>query len=200
MALSASTPFMKGTLLDTDTRWELLCQAVDDRNKRERAPGCLHKSRYGAASIYMSEDKRNLKKYCDVGKRLNRWARTFLFKKAKEMNISIDKKMIEHVSTLFVRDNLCVFRTWVDKEVDPGDTKLFEAIQSSNWNNVRFKPPPSMDSSIGWRVEFRTLDVQLTPSQTFLFSHSIQLLARIITSLKDELNFYIPLSLVPSKL
>lgn len=27
---------------------------------------------------------------------------------------------------------------------------------------MRFKPPPTKESSIGWRVEFRTLDIQLT--------------------------------------
>ena len=27
---------------------------------------------------------------------------------------------------------------------------------------MRFKPPPSKDSKIGWRVEFRTMDIQLT--------------------------------------
>jgi len=27
---------------------------------------------------------------------------------------------------------------------------------------MRFKPPPSLDSKIGWRVEFRTMDIQLT--------------------------------------
>jgi glutamate--cysteine ligase catalytic subunit len=27
---------------------------------------------------------------------------------------------------------------------------------------MRFKPPPSAESKIGWRVEFRTMDIQLT--------------------------------------
>lgn len=196
MALSASMPFMKGKLLDTDTRWEFLCQAVDDRTPKERAPGGLPKSRYGPVSLYLSEDKRNLKSNTDVKKRINRWARRFLFKKAKEMDVPLDKKMIEHVSSLFVRDNLCVFKNWVEDEPNLKDTKLFEAIQSSNWNDVRFKPPPSLDSSVGWRVEFRTLDVQLTPNQCFLFSHSIQLLARMISSLQEDVNFYIPISMV----
>lgn len=42
-----------------------------------------------------------------------------------------------------------------DEEV----TSHFEAIQSSNWNSVRFKPPPSYNSKIGWRVEFRTMEI-----------------------------------------
>lgn len=39
------------------------------------------------------------------------------------------------------------------------NTAHFEAIQSSNWNSVRFKPPPSFNSKIGWRVEFRTMEI-----------------------------------------
>lgn len=39
------------------------------------------------------------------------------------------------------------------------NTAYFEAIQSSNWNSVRFKPPPSYNSKIGWRVEFRTMEI-----------------------------------------
>lgn len=32
-------------------------------------------------------------------------------------------------------------------------------IQSSNWQTLRFKPPPSQ-STIGWRVEFRPMEVR----------------------------------------
>jgi len=38
----------------------------------------------------------------------------------------------------------------------------FENLQSTNWNSMRFKPPPTLDSEIGWRVEFRIMDIQLT--------------------------------------
>jgi glutamate--cysteine ligase catalytic subunit len=43
---------------------------------------------------------------------------------------------------------------------DPNfNTAFFESIQSTNWNSVRFKPPPSINSEIPWRVEFRTMEV-----------------------------------------
>ena len=35
----------------------------------------------------------------------------------------------------------------------------FENLQSTNWNTLRFKNPPSAESKIGWRVEFRPLDI-----------------------------------------
>ena len=35
----------------------------------------------------------------------------------------------------------------------------FENLQSTNWNTLRFKSPPSAESSIGWRVEVRPMDI-----------------------------------------
>ena len=35
----------------------------------------------------------------------------------------------------------------------------FENLQSTNWNSLRFKNPPTDDSNIGWRVEFRPMDI-----------------------------------------
>lgn len=127
---------------------------------------------------------------------MNKWARKFLKKKAQEHEVNMDNKLLDHFASLFVRDNLCVFKGTLDHEINLNETKLFEAIQSSNWNDVRFKPPPSMDSSIGWRVEFRSMDVQLTSELTFLFCHSVQVLSRMLIKLHDEINFYIPISLV----
>lgn len=196
MALSASTPFHKGKLLNTDTRWEFLAQAVDDRNERERRTGGIARSRYGTIGLFISDDKRNFKRYNDEQKTLNKWAWRYLYKKAKELDVAIDRKLLDHLSFLFVRDNLCVFQGTLGHEPNLNETKLFEAIQSSNWNDVRFKPPPSMESSIGWRVEFRSPDVQLTPELTFLFSHSIQVLSRLLIKMHDEINFYIPMSKV----
>ena len=108
----------------------------------------------------------------------------------------MDRKLLDHFAFLFVRDNLCIFEATLTHEPNHHETKLFEAIQSSNWNDVRFKPPPSLDSSIGWRVEFRSPDVQLTPELSFLFSHSIQVLSRLLIKMHDEINFYMPMSKV----
>ena len=37
---------------------------------------------------------------------------------------------------------------------DETESDHFENIQSTNWQTLRFKPPPP-NSPIGWRVEFR---------------------------------------------
>lgn len=41
---------------------------------------------------------------------------------------------------------------------DTQDTDHFENINSTNWQSMRFKPPP-VNSDIGWRVEFRPTEV-----------------------------------------
>lgn len=146
--------------------------------------------------MYISEDHRNFQSYNDVPKRVNKWARKFIKTKTKELDFQMDKKLIDHFASLFIRDNLCIFNRTIEHEINLNETKLFEAIQSTNWNDVRFKPPPSMGSSIGWRVEFRSMDVQLTAELTFLLCHSVQVLSRMLIRLHDEINFYIPISLV----
>lgn len=63
---------------------------------------------------------------------------------------------------LFVRDPLVIFEDRID--LDNGtEMDHFENIQSTNWNTVRFKPPHP-DSDIGWRTEFRSMEVGTPPS------------------------------------
>jgi len=169
---------------------------VDDRNKRERKAGGIQKSRYSPISLFISSDKRNLKKYNDTKKTLNKWAWKFLKNESQKLGVPFDKKLLDHYAYLFVRDNLCVFQGTLEKEINLDDTKLFEAIQSSNWNDVRLKPPPSLSSQIGWRVEFRSMDVQLTGELTFLFTHAVLVLSRLLIVFREKLNFYVPISLV----
>lgn len=58
---------------------------------------------------------------------------------------------------------------------------------------MRFKPPPP-ESSIGWRVEFRPLELQLTEFENAAFATFILLLSRTI--LKFNMNLLIPISKV----
>ena len=58
---------------------------------------------------------------------------------------------------------------------------------------MRFKPPPP-NSTIGWRVEFRTMEVQLTDFENAAFAVFVALLSRAI--LRFNLNFYLPISKV----
>lgn len=58
---------------------------------------------------------------------------------------------------------------------------------------MRFKPPPP-NSSIGWRVEFRSMEVQLTDFENAAFAVFLALFTRTLLSL--DLNLYLPISKV----
>ena len=80
----------------------------------------------------------------------------------------------------------------LDEQIDDNDmTCHFENLQSSNWNSMRFKPPPSHDSKIGWRVEFRTLDIQLTDFENSSLIVLMGLVVNIINHF--NLDFVIPI-------
>ena len=83
---------------------------------------------------------------------------TIFFKKKKTCWFVF--QLSRHLAHYFVRDPLVMYKTRIELD-DETAADHFENIQSTNWQTVRFKPPPP-NSSIGWRVEFRPLEVQLT--------------------------------------
>lgn len=58
---------------------------------------------------------------------------------------------------------------------------------------MRFKPPPP-NSTIGWRVEFRPCEIQITDFENAAIVCFVVLLTRVILSY--QLNFIIPISKV----
>lgn len=119
-----------------------------------------------------------------------------MWKINKEKNLGLDKRLINHFSYIFVRDCLGLYEDDFDEEKLKNSTGLFESMNSSNWMTMRFKPPPSYESQVGWRVEVRSIDNQITPEQNFCFTHAILVLQRLIICEKMRVNFYIPMSLV----
>jgi glutamate--cysteine ligase catalytic subunit len=104
----------------------------------------------------------------------------------------LDDKIASHIAHLFIRDPLVQFSETVEQD-DSASMDHFENIQSTNWQTIRFKPPP-VNSPIGWRVEFRSMEIQMTDFENAAFSVFIVLLTRAIISF--DLNFYMPISLV----
>ena len=210
LALTAATPVMKGRLADTDVRWNTIAASVDDRTPAERgledpSPGDermagqgkqrLLKSRYDAVSgfIYHCPGAPNLvDKYNDVERALDEWSLQTL----KENGV--DDSLAKHIAHLFVRDPLVIFEGRIDELDDSVDTDHFENIQSTNWQTVRWKPPPPRNSPndphVGWRTEFRPMEVQLTDFENAAYSVFIVLVTRVI--LAFDLNLYVPLSKV----
>lgn len=104
----------------------------------------------------------------------------------------IDHLLAQHVAHLFIRDSVSLFSEKINQN-DAEDTDHFENIQSTNWQTMRFKPPPP-NSTIGWRVEFRPCEAQLTDFENAAVVCFVVLLTRVILSY--HLNFLIPISKV----
>ena len=190
LALTAATSIYKGFLVDTDVRWNQICRAVDDRtpeelgekplvNDRWRIP----KSRYAANSTYISEHPNLRLEYMDPDLVVDEEL------KQKLIAGGMDDLLATHFAHLFIRDPLVVFSEDL-KSLDPNGVNHFENLQSTNWQHMRFKPPPP-DADIGWRVEFRSMEIQMTDFENAAFSIFIVLVTRAILSY--DLNLYIPI-------
>ncbi|KAI9934342.1 hypothetical protein ASPWEDRAFT_170030 [Aspergillus wentii DTO 134E9] len=191
LALTAATPIYKGFLVDTDVRWNQIGGAVDDRtpeelgelplkNDRWRIP----KSRYASNSTYISQDPRLRKEYLDPDLIVDKDI------KKRLLEGGMDDLLATHFAHLFIRDPLVIFSEDL-KELDLSKADHFENLQSTNWQHMRFKPPPPDKDDIGWRVEFRSMEIQMTDFENAAFSIFIVLVTRAILSF--DLNFYIPI-------
>lgn len=157
MALTASTPAIKGRLLDTDARWGIISESVDCRTPAERgradpnapyesynAGGMrrLYKSRYDSISTFIYQDpvftnvtgsdtsglgNRILNMYNDIPLPIDEEKYHYLRKEG------IDPALSQHIAHLFVRDPLVVFDGAVEEVDDETQTEHFESIQSTNW-------------------------------------------------------------------
>ncbi|KAG9509669.1 Glutamate--cysteine ligase catalytic subunit [Fragariocoptes setiger] len=187
MALSAAAPIFRGYLVDRDCRWEVISCAVDDRTREESGeadsqPGTLKisKSRYDSIDSYISK----------YGEKFNDIPLTY-HKSHYDTLIDhgVDPLMARHVAHLFIRDPITLYREKLDQRDDESDH-----FESTNWQTMRFKPPPSANSSIGWRVEFRPLEVQTTDHENAAYVVFVALLTRLILSYR--INLLIPISMV----
>lgn len=191
LALTAASPAWRGYLSDQDARWNVIAGAVDDRTAEELGEIPLKndrfvipKSRYDSISTYMSEDPEMKDKYNDLVIPKDPKIRKIL------KDNGIDDRLADHMSHLWIRDPIVVFSEMIDQD-DEVSSDHFENLQSTNWQTVRFKPPPP-ETDIGWRVEFRSMEIQITDFENAAFSIFINLLTRAILSFR--LNFYMPIS------
>jgi glutamate--cysteine ligase catalytic subunit len=194
LPLSAASAIFKGKLADVDVRWTSLSQGVDCRTGAERDsnnPDYIPKTRWSTISCYISDRPECKEEYNDIEFPFDEEMMKFAEDKALELNVEIDKSLIRQLGFLFLQDPLIVFgdRIFVD---DSKETNHFENIQSTNWNNVRFKPPPNFESNIGWRVELRTMETQLTADECTAYSMFSFFIAHML--MKKGYNFYIPIS------
>ena len=202
LALTAACPILRGRLADTDVRWHTISASVDCRTPAERGiEGAgnprggtqegtglrrIAKSRYDSVDLYISNSGHFREEYNDVEVEIDEPSLQTL------IDAGIDRTLANHIAHLFIRDPLVIFEGKVDLD-DDKSTDHFENIQSTNWQSVRWKPPPP-ESDIGWRVEFRTMEAQLTAYENAAFTVAIGLISRVI--LFFDLNLYMPMSKV----
>ncbi|XP_050673490.1 glutamate--cysteine ligase catalytic subunit [Leptidea sinapis] len=190
LALSAASPIYRGYLTDVDCRWNVISASVDDRTRQERGVEPLthdkfriQKSRYDSIDSYLSPEH---EKYNDIPIVHD----PAIYRRLREGGI--DHPLALHVAHLFIRDSVSLFSEKVNQD-DSNDTDHFENIQSTNWQTMRFKPPPP-NSPIGWRVEFRPCEAQLTDFENAAYVCFVVLLTRVILSYR--LTFVMPISKV----
>ena len=177
LALTAASPAYRGYLADVDCRWNVISAAVDDRTPEERGEKPLPleghtlrggldrdsmrmpKSRYDSVDSYLAQDPKNRREYNDNPLPVDEDIRKHLIEEG------VDSLLADHLAHLFIRDPLVIFSEMVDQD-DEHSTDHFENLQSTNWQTMRFKPPPP-GGKIGWRVEFRSMEVQVS-SQIWL--------------------------------
>ncbi|XP_019628560.1 PREDICTED: glutamate--cysteine ligase catalytic subunit-like [Branchiostoma belcheri] len=190
LALSAAAPVHRGYLADTDCRCNIISQSVDCRTREERGLEPLKhdkfvipKSRYDSIDCYLTPEA---EKYNDIDLVLDQDICQQL------QDAGMGRSLARHFAHLFIRDPISLFSEKIHQN-DELETDHFEAIQTTNWQPLRFKPPPP-NSTIGWRVEFRPMEIQLTDFENAAYVVFIVLLTRVI--LFYNLNFLIPMSKV----
>jgi glutamate--cysteine ligase catalytic subunit len=190
LALTAASPLHRGFVTDVDCRWNVISCSVDCRTKEERGLEPLQndkfvikKSRYDSIDSYLSPQ----------GDKFNDVPLVYDPKVYQQLiDNDIDHLLAQHIAHLFIRDSVSLFSEKVHQN-DEEDTDHFENIQSTNWQTMRFKPPPP-NSTIGWRVEFRPCEVQITDFENAAIVCFVVLLTRVILSY--NLDFLIPISRV----
>ncbi|KAL5639422.1 hypothetical protein ACGC1H_006807 [Rhizoctonia solani] len=193
MALTASSPAYRGYLSDMDCRWAILEECCDDRTEEERGLKPLKqgqrrllKSRYSSVDMYLSEKAENRPEYNDVPVPIHE----DVYRRLRDNNV--DNLLAKHIAHLFVRDPLVVIPDRIEQD-DENSTEHFEALQSTNWRSLRLKPP-STNGECGWRIEFRTMEVQMTDFENAAVSVFLVLLSGAILS--SGFNLYLPISKV----
>jgi Glutamate-cysteine ligase len=157
MALTASTPILKGRIADTDVRWGVISESVDCRTPAERGrpdPNApyddlagkgqrrIYKSRYDSISTYIYQGvvgeevnaslknglaNRVLNTYIDIPVPIDQDVYQHL------RSAGVDPALSQHIAHLFIRDPLVIFDGAVEELDDETQIEHFESIQSTNW-------------------------------------------------------------------
>ena len=189
-AITAAAPIYRGYLSELDNSYYVLGEGSDDRTAEERGLKPLkldkyriNKLRWDSVDCYLTPEA---EEYNDIHLHYDEKLYDHLIEEG------IDAPMAQHVAHLFMRDPLLLFRDKVHQN-DEEDTGHFDNLNTSTWQTLRFKPALP-NTELGWRVEFRPCDVQLTDFENAAVSCFVILLTRAI--LYYKLNLLTPISKV----
>lgn len=182
LALTAGTPVFKGLLADTDSRWACFEQAVDDRTDAEIKAASLPDPEHPSARTTLPQARLCLPQFdlqdADYDDEI------YATLEAEGMH----NNLAGHFGYILSRDPLYASRQAVNNG-DVTETKILEGMLANVYQTVGSKPPP--DDRTGWRVEFRTMESQLTDFENTAFCVFAILAARLIIDTK--LNLHVPL-------
>lgn len=160
--------------------------------------------------IEMVYDEAAYEKLVEAGKvtlGISTTHRRLIFRRTRPLlhrTIGMDVILAKHFANLYIRDPLVVYTSRLEQDDEKSNEHfevracnfvlstrisgrwlnplLAQSIQSTVWQTLRFKPPlpPSCNSDMGWRVEFRSMEVQLTDFENAAFAIFIVLLSRAL--------------------
>lgn len=190
LALSASSPVWRGYLANIDARYNVIKESWDDRTPEEFS---YLIARYDSVELYLSDEG---KKYNDLNTPFHEESLETMKKN------NVDEAIAKHYSNFFLRDPILLSQEDLQHEDDPEYTTNFDIISTLVWKTLRLKMPPLKspeNNNIGWRIEFRPCELQLTTFENTAFATFIILLTRAIAD-DPKINFLVPISKVRENL
>jgi len=200
LALSASSPIWRGYLADIDCRWNVIRDAMDDRAQDELGNEPLksnhfriRKSRFDTTDTYVSRQ----------GEAYNDYEFPFdpkIVEKLKQEGV--DEVLAKHFASLLIKDPFIVSKDDLQQKQSEDSIANFEMLLNTNWRMLRLKTPPlksDENNQLGWRIEFRPTELQLTDFENAAIKTFIILLARAIIANKN-VNFLVPISKVDANM
>ena len=186
LALTAATPIYQGVLVDTDVRWNQTASAVDDRDEDELSQVA---ERWSTAPMFLRESSGALKSQLHPKMQ----ARVDSDRRYLESR-GMDEVMASYFAHLHLRDPLYLpAKAGKHEEVTP--EAVHKSICASVWSHVRLKLPESR-TDMGWRVEFRPMEVQLTDFGNAAILIFLNLVRQVLADIKTEVQLWMPLELV----
>ena len=108
---------------------------------------CSNQARWSTEPVYLSDNPEveRYQKAIPVDERITQ----------ELVDGGLDQKMAKYVANILDHDPMAI----TGEDLDSKETDWFEIMHSAFWPQVDFKIPFA-DSDVGWRVEFRPIEVQ----------------------------------------